>query len=251
MELTPEMWLSTVRSVPTIGIVSKPTFESGADFLGLLRSLLQRWDTQPNGLKVTLEPLKLSIDEPSGFLTNVEPQVVSTSFKYKASMHETDRVHPVLEYVSEPRPVAAILEDCIKKAIEVFSDLQKISKREVDLIGIVIAGNVSMDNPPPGFSQFLKHMVAPWDNSKIAVGNLKFRIDLNDTDEFCNRCNHSFQFNQDAERPSILFQLDWQRKYLKPRSFSHSNLVAQVSGCTSDAFDYFNRLAIGDLSYVE
>ena len=251
MELSPDMWLSTVRAVPTIGVVSKPTFESGSDFLGLLRGLLQRWDGHAKGLKISLEPLKLSIDESSGFLTSVEPGVVSTTFKYKAAIHETDRVHPVLEYVSEPRPVAAILDDCVKRTIDVFQDLQKTSKREIDIIGVMVSGNIPADNPPPGFVQFLDHVVSPWAGKSIPVGNLRFRVDLDECDGYSNRCNHVFEYNKESERPALVFHLDWQRKYSRARALSHSNLSVQIAECISDAFDYFNKFAIGDLSYAE
>lgn len=251
MSLQPTLWLDKIRAVPSVGIASKPTFDSGGHILARLKPLLIRWGAEHEEVKAKLEEnMLLKIERSDGIHVHVSHQNVFCKFFYITDVTERGgEAPPTVDVRTPSTPYLELMERVLTTTREVATELYRDGNRSITRIGVVAEGNLDPSAYPPGAEAYFRHVQSPWGDMGLEL-NGDVIATLVVRDESKDICHHHFNKSLDESKATAM-RLDWQRFYKESTAPNANKLMESVTECSQMAASYFARFGMGDLAYAE
>lgn len=250
----PVLWLDTVLTTPTVGLLFERWFVSSSEVLTAVRPVLERWRRAGQTVDVAGEgPVVLAIRSSSGINVAVEQENLVVQFSYPAEVRERVGDVPEFHYPVPVQPYSAVLPLVLEAATEVASTLQEKYPRKLRRIGVIAAARFDARAPAPGVKALMDQCTRPWGDAEILRCTTHITATLSKhSDGKVDRCHHQLDFNIDRGN-DMRCSLDWQRHFPAAHAWPSSSSKARdlVTSATKDAVDYFQRFGEGDLNYDE
>lgn len=193
MALSPTLWLDKIRAVPSIGIASRGTFDSGGHLLARLKPLLARWSSDHREVKVKIEDhMLVKIERTDGIHVHVSHQNIFCKFFYITDVIDRGgETPPHVEVRSPPVSYSELLDRVSQTVREVSTELYRDGNRAVGRIGIVAEGNVDLSALPPGIERYFCHLSSPWGGMGLELtGDLISTLAT--SSGYTDKCHHHF-----------------------------------------------------------
>ena len=212
-----------LASTGIVGIRMTPKFRTSSQVLQSIPSLLNDQVTdRSHGERVTFavdknEVFDLIITLRSGTRYFFAPWSLAVGFVHRAELQHRSGGMPFMQLTSNLEPFSASIPSLSRLLCETYEMLGD-HDRAVSQVGFVADTHVAFEDAPPGLTELIEKTVGLWgDNISVS---LQIVSNINETDEFTDRCVHTINRVEDAGSSFPAFCLIGSAflKSLNPRS---------------------------------
>ena len=215
--------------------------------LTALTPLLDKWATlnKADFSIVSQDSFALGIQRENGFLYQFDTSKSSVTFQHQMRLRQTSGGLPIAEFVAEPLPFTALLEDAANQLLDISLMLAgSTGGRSVKRIGIVSTTVVSEDDLPPGIRRFIEYVSRPWGDG-VEGYNFTIIANLRQTGVYTTRCIHTITKPDDPQELMTL-RFDWQKTFEKPIPMVQDALSKEIVTAKNSALEYLEEVAEGN-----
>ncbi|MCK5690169.1 hypothetical protein KAI87_12905 [Myxococcota bacterium] len=244
-----DLWLDSVMAMPLIGVAFEPNFVTSANIHQILGPFIESLDDKFGVDKIKPEPYQLFLQTGTGISVTVK----SDSISVQQSRIVREKMHPGGDRrweVDELEPYTPLLNTCQDITVDLLAALSEDSPLLISRIGVIAASELVMDALPPGVTSLVEYLSTPWGADRVELSNTTLLVNLGQDGEALDRCHHTIRFNLEQDPQRLEFNLDWQRIWPNQHIDGNQDLSGLLSGATTAAREYFQRVAEGNLEDV-
>lgn len=238
-------WCDKMASTPAVGLQFESALLSESQIFAALAPIMNRF--------VRSEKMDFSVDERApwalafttndGFKFSVDQHKIAVTFQHRVQFKSVSGGPPTMEMLSQPRPFSELIEQCHSRLIEMNELLKSVRRKNILRVGIVSNTVASLDDMPPGISEFYSYLSKPW-GGNISECNTRLVNKITANDKAVDRCIHQLIVPEKTDELSTLI-LDWQRTWARPQPPDERSLRRMLTEATSESLAYFDLLAEG------
>lgn len=232
-----------------MGVRLSPHFASGDSIIDGLSKILRPLTTGKNDESdFTVEqvaPFGLIIATNEGFRYQVDHTKVSVVFHHRMKAKQVSGGPPVMQLLSSAAPFSELLPRVSQKLVDAIIALPANGERSLLRVGVISTTTVAREDLPPGLKRFIEYVGKPWGRG---IDDMLVNIfgNLNDNDQWSDRCGHQMQLFDDEDKLPIVV-LDYQRTFKNPSKINEDRLKQLFRQTSDDAVEYFERVAEGSM----
>lgn len=240
-------WCDKLSSTPAVGFRLTPHFtETGVILQSLQPILNEMHDDERATFSVeSIESFEVTFNTQTGYRYTISPFGASVTFNHRLRAQATSGGPPVMELLSSPAPYTKLLDETIRRLVNVMGLLSHSKDRLIRRIGIVSMTNVDFEDAPPGIQDLIHKIGLPF-GGRLEEVNGQFSSCLNEDDNVNDRCVYNLVKPSDESKLTTI-NLDWQRRYKGPVGIQSSRVLSLLNVARDEALDHFERVAEGGL----
>jgi hypothetical protein len=243
-------WCDKLASTPTVGLRLDKIVTPVALLLEPFTPVVSTWvDKDRDQLAFTVDHQDLysaTLQTYDGYAYQLSPEILTVDFKHRLRWRANSAGPPTAELLSKPRPYTDVLGDVTSRLLQLVELVTRGRPRKLRRIGVVTTTLASVDEVPPGFMRFVKHVSNPWDTMPDAY-NIELTAKLPAMEKsaaYSDRCIHVVSRPEDGEG-LVTVRLDYQRVFEGEKGLNLGSLPTQIGDVQKAALKYFEDIAEG------